>query len=151
SMAMTLATPDLSHHRALSQPGRRHDSRRSGKPGQDVLDGVGVDADWLGVQGGAGDRPVSPCRRRRWTMVRTRSEVIAVAFRWLGRTLALLLFLFWGAFFLEHLAEWFLGPQGAPPLRVWVSQVLHLGMVVGLALMLRWDRLGALVTVLATT
>ena len=77
--------------------------------------------------------------------------MIAVAFRWLGRTLALLLVLFWGAFFLEHLSEWFLEPQGSPPLRVWVGQVLHLGMLVGLALMLRWDRLGAVVTVLATT
>src|SRR5262245_60505585 len=84
-------------------------------------------------------------------MARTRREAIAVACRWLGRTLALLLLLFWGAFFLEHLSEWFLGPQGAPPLWVWVSQVLHLGMLVGLALMLWRDRLGALVTALATT
>ena len=52
---------------------------------------------------------------------------------------------------MEHLAEWFLGPQGAPPLRVWVGQGLHLVMLVGLALMLRWDRLGAVVTVLGTT
>jgi Zn-dependent protease len=84
-------------------------------------------------------------------MVHTSREVIAVACRWLGRTLALLLFLFWGAFFLEHLSEWLHGPQRAPPLWVWVSQVLHLGMLVGLALMLRWDRLGALVTALGTT
>ena len=85
-------------------------------------------------------------------MTSTGSDAVAVAFRWLGRTLALLLLLFWGAFFLGHLSEWFLNAQGPlPPTRVWISQVLHLGMLVGLALMLRWDRLGAIVTALGTT
>jgi hypothetical protein len=81
-----------------------------------------------------------------------RSDTVAVTFRWIGRALALLLLLFWGAFFLEHLSEWFLNARGAlPPARVWISQALHLGMLVGLALLLRWDRLGAIVTALATT
>jgi hypothetical protein len=85
-------------------------------------------------------------------MASTKSAEVAVALRWLGRTLALLLLLFWGAFFLEHLSEWFLNAQGArPPTRVKISQVFHLGMLVGLALMLRWDRLGAVVTALGTT
>ena len=84
-------------------------------------------------------------------MASATSDRVAVAFRWLGRTLALLLLLFWGAFFLGHLSEWFLNAQGPlPPTRVWISQVLHLGMLVGLALMLRWDRLGAIVTALGT-
>jgi hypothetical protein len=66
--------------------------------------------------------------------------------------LALLLVLSWGAFFLEHLSEWFWNAHGAlPPARVWVSQVLDLGMPVGLALMLWRDRLGALVPAPATT
>jgi hypothetical protein len=82
----------------------------------------------------------------------TRREVIAVALRYLGRALALLLVLFWGAFFLEHLTEWFLRPRGAlPPAWVWISQLLHLAMLVGLAQMLWWDRLGSIVTALATT
>jgi hypothetical protein len=34
---------------------------------------------------------------------------------------------------------------------VWVSQVIHLGMLVGFALILWRDRLGALVTALATS
>jgi hypothetical protein len=85
-------------------------------------------------------------------MVATRRDAVAVAFRWLGRTLALLLLLLWGFFFLEHLSEWFRHIPGAvPPARVWVGQILHLGMLVGLALMLRWDRLGAVVTTLGTT
>jgi hypothetical protein len=85
-------------------------------------------------------------------MVSTTSDTVAVALRWLGRALALLLLLFWGAFFLEHLFEWFGNARGpAPPMWVWISQMLHLGMLAGLALMLRWDRLGAVVTVLGTT
>ena len=65
-------------------------------------------------------------------------ELSACVSRWLGRGLALLLFLFWGAFFVEHLAEWFSHPQAAPPpLRAWVAQGLHLVMLIGLALMLR--------------
>jgi hypothetical protein len=85
-------------------------------------------------------------------MVSTRRDAVAVAFRWLGRALALLLLLFWGAFFLEHLSEWFWNAQGAaPPTRVWISQMLHLAMLAGLALMLRFDWLGAIVTVLGTT
>jgi hypothetical protein len=78
-------------------------------------------------------------------------EKIAFALRWAGRGLALLLVLFWGAFFVEHVAEWFLGPPGgSPPVQVWVSQLFHLLMIVGLFIMLRWDRLGALVTALGT-
>ena len=78
-------------------------------------------------------------------------ELSACVSRWLGRGLALLLFLFWGAFFVEHLAEWFSHPQAAPPpLRAWVAQGLHLVMLIGLALMLRRDRLGAVVTALGT-
>ena len=78
-------------------------------------------------------------------------ELGACVSRWLGRGLALLLFLFWGAFFVEHLAEWFSHPQAAPPPpRAWVAQGLHLVMLIGLALMLQRDRLGAVVTALGT-
>lgn len=85
-------------------------------------------------------------------MIPRRVEVIASVFRWLGRALAVLLFLFWGAFFVEHLSEWFLNARrGELPLWVWGSQVLHLGMLIGLLLMLRWEKLGTVVTVLATT
>jgi hypothetical protein len=84
-------------------------------------------------------------------MTAAKSDVAAVAFRWLGRTLALLLVLFWGAFFLEHVAEWFGNLQGPlPPARVWIGQVLHLGMLAGLVLMLWREWLGAIVTVLTT-
>ena len=72
-------------------------------------------------------------------------------FKWTGRLFASLLFLFWGAFFIEHLLEWFMHPdQGLPPAWVWLSQFLHLTMIIGLAMMVRWDRLGAIITIIGT-
>jgi len=69
--------------------------------------------------------------------------------RWSARVLATGLFLFWGAFFLEHVREWFLHPaQGLPPARVWLLQLAHLVMLVGLLLLLRWELLGSAVTIL---
>lgn len=84
-------------------------------------------------------------------MSSTKTRMIAGGFRWAGRGLALLLFLFWGAFFVEHLAVWFRDPREFPPASVWIAQGLHLAMLIGLALMLRWEHLGAIVTVLGTT
>jgi hypothetical protein len=77
---------------------------------------------------------------------------VGTAGKWLGRLTALLLLLIWGVFFVEHFFEWFLHPSGElPPAAVWLSQVFHLAIVVGLALMIKWDKLGAVVTVAATT
>jgi len=68
---------------------------------------------------------------------------------WSARILAAVLFLFWGAFFLEHVQEWFLHPaQGLPPTRVWLLQLAHLVMLIGLLLLLRWELLGSAVTIL---
>jgi hypothetical protein len=84
-------------------------------------------------------------------MGNTITSKVAAAFLWLGRGLAVLLFLFWGAFFVEHLAEWFMHPQqGVPPAWVWVAQGLHASMLVGLALMAWKDKLGAVVTAMGT-
>jgi hypothetical protein len=80
----------------------------------------------------------------------TRSLLTAIG-KWGGRLTALLLFLFWGAFFIEHLSEWFLRGGGRyPPSRVWAGQGLHFCVLAGLALMLKWDRLGAVVTAVST-
>ena len=64
--------------------------------------------------------------------------------RWFARGAALLLFLFWGAFFVEHLA-WFVHPAEFPPPYVVFLHLLHLTMLVGLLLGWRWERLGAVV------
>ena len=70
---------------------------------------------------------------------------------WIGRGLSLFLFLFWGAFFVEHMGEWFIAPkQGYPPPRVWVAQALHASILAGFLMMLRWDRLGTAVMAVST-
>jgi hypothetical protein len=70
---------------------------------------------------------------------------------WTGRILALGLFLFWGAFFLEHVKEWFMHPlQESPPIWVWLAQFVHLAILLGLAALWRWPIAGSLVTVVAS-
>jgi hypothetical protein len=70
---------------------------------------------------------------------------------WTGRALSLLLFLLWGAFFVEHVGEWFMGHQGVyPPPGVWVAQALHGAILVGFLMMMKWDRLGTTVMAAAT-
>lgn len=68
----------------------------------------------------------------------------------LARLLAILLCLLWGAFFVEHLQEWFLDEGELPPAKVWVGQALHLVMILGLGMIVFWRVLGAVVTVVAT-
>lgn len=68
--------------------------------------------------------------------------------RWAGRVLALVLFLFWGAFFVEHLQEW--SPQilkGAPPTWVWLALLAHLTLLIGLVALWRWPVAGSLLTI----
>lgn len=78
-------------------------------------------------------------------------ELLSIIFRWLGRALAVLLLLFWGAFFVEHVNEWYVKPQGAyPPLWVLVGMVFHFGILAGLLVSLRWARLGTALTLAAT-
>jgi hypothetical protein len=80
--------------------------------------------------------------------MRSRAVLIALT-RWTARVLATVLLLFWGAFFLEHL-EWFLHPdRGFPPARVWLLQLAHLLMLIGLLVLLRWELLGSAWTILA--
>jgi hypothetical protein len=80
--------------------------------------------------------------------MKTSAVWIAVV-RWSARVLAIGLFLFWGAFFLEHLREWFVHPaQGLPPVSVWLFQLAHLVMLIGLLVLLRWELLGSALTIL---
>jgi hypothetical protein len=62
-----------------------------------------------------------------------------------------LLFLFWGAFFVEHLGEWFLaGGASGPPPWVWMAQAAHFGMLLALVATVAWTWPGALATVATT-
>ena len=70
---------------------------------------------------------------------------------WTGRVLALGLLLFWGAFFVEHLQEWFLQPfKGFPPVWVWLGQLAHLTILIGLVAIWRWQLTGSIFTILGS-
>jgi hypothetical protein len=70
---------------------------------------------------------------------------------WTGRVLALGLFLLWGAFFVEHLEQWFLHPvKGLPPIWVWLGQLAHLAILVGLVALWRWPVTGSILTILGS-
>ncbi len=76
---------------------------------------------------------------------------LAIIFKWVGRILAGLLFLLWGTFFCAHLWEWFIQSEGGfPPLFVWVAQFFHLVMVVGLGLMVKWEKIGTVIMLVGT-
>jgi hypothetical protein len=78
---------------------------------------------------------------------------LASLWRWGSRIAALLLTLFWGAFFVEHFVAWVIQPAKtaqSPPLHVWIALVLHLAMLVSLLSMLVWSRGGAAFTLLST-
>jgi hypothetical protein len=84
-------------------------------------------------------------------MKTTNSRRIALsALVWIGRALAVFVFLFWGAFFVEHLTEWFASPfTNPPPAKVWLGQFLHLLILVGLLVTLRWEKMGCLLVMVA--
>ena len=70
--------------------------------------------------------------------------------RWTARILALGLSVFWGAFFLEHLSEWFLHPaQGLPPFWVWLMMLAHLGILLGMLALWKWEVGGSLLALAA--
>jgi hypothetical protein len=70
--------------------------------------------------------------------------------RWVARGFAVCLFLFWGAFFVEHLREWFIAPfPNHPPLKVCLTVAMHALLLIGLMLTLRWELVGSLVVLAA--
>jgi hypothetical protein len=78
-------------------------------------------------------------------------STLARTCKWGGRVTALVLFLFWGAFFVEHLSELLRHSDGQyAPGWVWRQQFAHFAMLAGLAIMLKWERIGSLVLVIAT-
>jgi hypothetical protein len=69
--------------------------------------------------------------------------------RWTGRVLALALFLFWGAKFVEHLQDGFLhSVKELSPVGVWLANLAHLTFLVGLVALWRWPLTGSLLTIL---
>ena len=66
--------------------------------------------------------------------------------RWCARLWAGALFLFWGAFFIEHTAEWFGRGMITPPAHVVALHALHGLFLVGLLIGWRWELVGGLLT-----
>lgn len=69
-------------------------------------------------------------------------------FSWFGRITAMLLFLLWGAFFVEHLTEWFKDAGHLPPWSVFLIQFFHLLMLVGYIAVFKWKILGSSLIIL---
>jgi predicted membrane-bound mannosyltransferase len=65
--------------------------------------------------------------------------------RWTARILAGAFLLFWGAFFLEHLVEWFAGAGPKPPVRVVLLQLAHFTLLAGFILAWRYELAGAII------
>lgn len=66
--------------------------------------------------------------------------------RWIARAISIVLFLLFGAFFIEHLS-WFSGSGGYPPIKVWLLVGVHLLLLVGLLLALKWEAAGSVLIV----
>ncbi len=76
--------------------------------------------------------------------------IVATVILWLARAMAVCVFLFWGAFFVEHVQEWFIHSfPRHPPLKICMGMGLHFLMLLGLVLALRWERLGGLLVVVS--
>jgi hypothetical protein len=69
---------------------------------------------------------------------------------WSGRGCGALLAIFWGLFFVEHVGAWYLDPKGWPPPWVSAAMVAHGLVIVGLAALLRWSRVGIALTLVGT-
>lgn len=70
--------------------------------------------------------------------------------RWSARLVAVLLFLLWGAFFVEHTGDYFSHPGKLPPPWVLGLHGLHFALLVGLLIGWRWELAGGLLVVAAT-
>jgi len=78
----------------------------------------------------------------------THGSIVRVI-RWSARIWGTGAALFWGAFFVEHLA-WFSVGSPTPPLHVWLQQGLHAAMIVGLLAAWQYERVAGAVALLAS-
>jgi hypothetical protein len=74
--------------------------------------------------------------------------------RRIARAISIVLFLMFGAFFVEHLS-WFFGSEGTPasngpPAIVWLLQGVHLLMLIGFLVALKWEAAGSVLIVVSS-
>lgn len=71
--------------------------------------------------------------------------------RVIAKAMSIVLFLFWGSFFIEHVS-WFASvPSKVPPLTVWLLTLLHFLLLVSYIISLRWERSGCAGIVICST
>jgi hypothetical protein len=78
-----------------------------------------------------------------------RGQQSVIIIRWCARLWAAFLFIFWGAFFVEHLEEWFIRAVEWPPRAVVALQGLHFLFLLGLVVGWWWEFIGGLVVLFA--
>jgi len=59
----------------------------------------------------------------------------------------MVLFFLWGAFFVEHLTEWFKESGHLPPASVFVVQFFHLLLLIGYIAVFKWRVYGSIVII----
>lgn len=67
--------------------------------------------------------------------------------RFFANACCVMLFILWGAFFIEHLS-WFTNGQ-TPPANIWLLQIAHLALLIGLLMALKWELTGSLVVIVS--
>ncbi len=68
--------------------------------------------------------------------------------RWAARVATVPIFLFWGAFFLEHFS-WFSNPSNLPPIQIFLMTGVHGLILAGLAISWKWETVGSILTIAA--
>jgi hypothetical protein len=79
----------------------------------------------------------------------SQSARLILLLRWVARVWGVCLLLIWGAFFVEHLA-WFADARHLPP-SVFLIQALHLTLLLGFILAWRYEILGGVIVLAAST
>ncbi|MDD8017435.1 MAG: hypothetical protein PHP42_03570 [Bacteroidota bacterium] len=66
-----------------------------------------------------------------------------------ARILSGMLFILWGAFFVEHLSWFSTITHQNPPLKVWLLQAVHFVLLVGYIMMFKWEKIGSVIVVVS--
>ncbi len=83
------------------------------------------------------------------TLPRPPMSIVLTVLKWLARLVAAFFVLTLGAFFVEHIGEWYSQPsRGLPPWWVHLSMLSHFALMAGLVMLFRWERIGSLTAIL---
>lgn len=69
--------------------------------------------------------------------------------RWSTIMTSIILFFFWGSFFVDHLNEWYIQPSGYPPMYVTMSMLAHGLLLISYIIILWKPKIGAILIAFA--